>query len=345
MRGFFPQVESLLAALAGETPRTVQICTTLLLIVRNWPAKIRPTWLACTPEDRPISVTDSPSTSRRSRRTEPKASICSSLGFMQICVAKYVQISKLVCAQSGPFQAVHTRDNGIGQAAIVRRVSTPVGGEGSVLSRALSPKGMTTISHFYVMDWASVWTDIAIGLLISGALAAWVPHGFWETLFLTHDPLGAKLIGPVIGPLVAVVSFVCSVGNVPLAAVLWNSGISFGGVVAFLFADLIILPILDIYRKYYGWRVALLLAMVFYAAIVLAGYAVEALFGAAGLVRAARHARIEMAQLAWNYTTVLNIIGLAVSALLGWRFLRTGGPDMLRMMSAPPDEHAAHHHA
>ena len=220
-----------------------------------------------------------------------------------------------------------------------------VGGEGSVVSRALSPKGLTAISHFYVMDWASVWTDIAIGLLISGALAAWVPHGFWETLFLTHDPLGAKLIGPVIGPLVAVVSFVCSVGNVPLAAVLWNSGISFGGVVAFLFADLIILPILDIYRKYYGWRVALLLAMVFYAAIVLAGYAVEALFGAAGLVRAARHARIEMAQLAWNYTTVLNIIGLAVSALLGWRFLRTGGPDMLRMMSAPPDEHAAHHHA
>lgn len=223
-----------------------------------------------------------------------------------------------------------------------------VGGEGSVLSRAVSPKGFTAISHFYVMDWASVWIDIVVGLLISGALAAWVPHQFWQTLFLAHDRLGSALIGPLIGPLVAIVSFVCSVGNVPLAAVLWNGGISFGGVVAFIFADLIILPILDIYRKYYGWRIAGLLFVVFYAAMALAGYAVELLFGATGLIPAQRHATIAMASISWNYTTVLNIIFLAISALLIWRFLRTGGPGMLRMMAAPADsghaEHRAHHH-
>ncbi|HEY1858304.1 permease, partial [Acidocella sp.] len=152
-------------------------------------------------------------------------------------------------------------------------------GEGPLLQRALSPKGLTAISHYFVMDWASVWLDIVGGLLIAGALGAWVPNKFWQAFFLVQHPLAAKLAGPLIGPLVAVVSFVCSVGNVPLAAVLWNGGISFGGVVSFLFADLIILPILDIYRKYYGGRVAALLAVVFYVAMALAGYAVELLFG------------------------------------------------------------------
>ena len=104
------------------------------------------------------------------------------------------------------------------------------------------------------MDWAAVWKDIVGGLLIAGALAAWVPESFWQAFFLVDHPLLAKIWGPLIGPLVAMLSFVCSIGNVPLAAVLWNGGISFGGVVAFIFADLIVLPILNIYRKYYGRR-------------------------------------------------------------------------------------------
>jgi uncharacterized protein len=146
---------------------------------------------------------------------------------------------------------------------------------GSVLSRALSDRGVTAISHFYVMDWVSVWSDIALGLLISGALAAWVPHEFWTALFLSNDPVWSKIVGPLIGPIVAVLSFVCSIGNVPLAAVLWNGGISFGGVVAFLFADLIVLPILNIYRKYYGMGMAALLLGLFYVAMAAAGYIVE----------------------------------------------------------------------
>ena len=126
---------------------------------------------------------------------------------------------------------------------------------GSFFSRLLSRRGFTAVSNFFVMDWASVWVDIVIGLLIAGALAAWVPNSFWNAFFLTGHPTLAKIEGPLFGPLVAIISFVCSVGNVPLAAVLWRGGISFGDVVSFIFADLIILPILDIYRKYYGWKV------------------------------------------------------------------------------------------
>src|SRR6202051_1312677 len=120
--------------------------------------------------------------------------------------------------------------------------------EGTIWQRMTSAKGRTAISHFFVMDWISLWIHIGAGLLIAGALAAWVPKNFWQAFFLQGHPILAKLWGPAVGPIVAILSFVCSVGNVPLAAVLWNGGISFGGVVAFLFADLIVLPILDIYR-------------------------------------------------------------------------------------------------
>jgi uncharacterized membrane protein YraQ (UPF0718 family) len=122
--------------------------------------------------------------------------------------------------------------------------------DGPFLSRLLSGRGFTAVSHLFVTDWASVWMDVAGGFLIAGALASWVPNSFWQHFFLTSHPTLAKIEGPLVGPLVAIISFVCSVGNVPLAAVLWQGGISFGGVVSFLFADLIVLPILDIYRRY-----------------------------------------------------------------------------------------------
>jgi uncharacterized membrane protein YraQ (UPF0718 family) len=171
---------------------------------------------------------------------------------------------------------------------------------GSIWSRLRSPEGLTATSHYFVMDWASVWVDIAIGLLIAGALGAWVPEAFWQGFFLVDHPLLAKLWGPLVGPIVAVVSFVCSIGNVPLAAVLWNGGISFGGVIAFIFADLIVLPILDMYRRYYGWRMAAYLLVTFYAAMVTAGLLVELLFGALGLVPEQRAARIVEASVTWN---------------------------------------------
>src|SRR5713226_1469900 len=141
---------------------------------------------------------------------------------------------------------------------------------GSLWQRLTSERGLTAISHYFVMDWAAVWLDIVGGLLIAGALAAWVPDEFWRSFFIVDHPLLATLWGPIVGPLVAVISFVCSVGNIPLAAVLWNGGISFGGVIAFIFADLIVLPILNIYRKYYGWKMAAFLFATFYAAMAAA---------------------------------------------------------------------------
>jgi uncharacterized membrane protein YraQ (UPF0718 family) len=215
--------------------------------------------------------------------------------------------------------------------------------QGPLLRRLTSSKGLTAISQYFWMDLASVWVDIALGLLIAGALAAWVPPDWWARVFASGDPVTAKIVGPLIGPLIAVVSFVCSVGNIPLAAVLWNGGASFGGVIAFIFADLIVLPILDIYRRYYGLKVAALLGILFYAAMVGAGYFVEILFGAMGLVPASRSAQIMTQTISWNYTTWLNIIAIAASALLLWRFLRTGGPEMLRMMNQGPGAHGGAH--
>ena len=216
--------------------------------------------------------------------------------------------------------------------------------EGTFWQKLTSAKGMTAASHYYWMDWYSLWPDIGGGLLISGCLAAWVPQSFWKGLFLVGHPLLARFWGPLIGPMVAVLSFVCSVGNVPLAAVLWNGGISFGGVIAFLFADLIILPILNIYRKYYGWKVAALLFVVFYAAMSLAALAVEFLFAALHLIPQHGSAKIMQESIRWNYTSVLNIVFLGVTALLLWRFLKTGGPAMMKMMDkAPSDDETAHH--
>jgi len=210
--------------------------------------------------------------------------------------------------------------------------------DGPFLARLFSGRSLTAVSHYFYMDLASLWQDLLLGFLISGALAAWVPNSFWQALFLTDNPTLGAIWGPVIGPVISMLSFVCSVGNVPLAVVLWNGGISFGGVVSFIFADLIILPILNIYRKYYGGRMSLYLLGVSYAAMVLAGLIVGALFAVFGLVPAHHFIAVFQTRPAWNYTTVLNIAFLILAGVLGWRFLRTGGPEMLRAMEHSPDE-------
>src|SRR5205809_2264960 len=179
---------------------------------------------------------------------------------------------------------------------------------GSLWRRLRSPAGFTATAGYFVMDWAAIWIDIVGGLLIAGALAAWVPESWWQAIFFEDHPTFAKVWGPIVGPLVAILSFVCSIGNVPLAAVLWNGGISFGGVLAFIFADLIVLPILDIYRKYYGWTMAGFLLVSFYATMVVAGLVTEFVFQGLGLVPSERNAKIVEASVQWNYTTVLNIV-------------------------------------
>jgi uncharacterized protein len=213
---------------------------------------------------------------------------------------------------------------------------------GSFFSRLLSRRGLTAVSNFFVMDWASVWVDIVLGLLIAGALAAWVPNSFWNAFFFSNNPTIAKIEGPLVGPLVSLVSFVCSVGNVPLAAVLWRGGISFGGVVSFIFADLIILPILDIYRKYYGWRVMGYILLTFYVTMAAAGYVVEFLFQVLGIIPQNRNVVAITEGVQWNYTSVLNIIFLLLAAILVIRFIRTGGVSMLRMMNKPAHDMSHH---
>jgi uncharacterized protein len=224
-----------------------------------------------------------------------------------------------------------------------------VAGEESFAHRLASPAGFTSVSHNFVMEWAAILRDLAIGLLLAGALAAWIPDSFWQHVFLSGHPLAAKIVGPLIGPLVAIVTFVCSIGNVPLAAVLWNGGISFGGVVSFIFADLLIVPILMIYRRYYGARTAWLIFGTFYATMVGAGYVIEVVFAPLGLIPSGpRHAHTGEIALSWNYTTVLNIVFLLVAAVLVWRFFTTGGRAMLAMMGGSADadhdhEHHEHH--
>jgi uncharacterized membrane protein YraQ (UPF0718 family) len=208
--------------------------------------------------------------------------------------------------------------------------------EGTLWQKLSSRAGITATSHYYWMDWYSLIPDVALGLFISGILGAFVPQSFWQAFFLTNHSALARVWGPLIAPLVAVLSFVCSVGNVPLAAVLWNGGISFGGVISFLFADLLILPILNIYRRYYGLRVAAILAAVFYLSIVAAALAVEAIFAALHLIPAHHPLTLMQESISWSYTSVLNLIFILISALLLVRFLRTGGPAMLREMSGPP---------
>jgi hypothetical protein len=211
-----------------------------------------------------------------------------------------------------------------------------VGEDGSFWQRLRSPQALTSVSHIFIMEWAAVIRDIAVGLLVAGAVAAWVPDNFWHHFFAVDHPLLSKVWGPVIGPIVSLLSFVCSIGNAPLAGVLWKAGISFGGVVSFIFADLIILPIVLIYRKYYGTKMMLFILASFYATMVAAGYIVELLFSGLGLVPRTRHAHVGETAIHWNYTSVLNIAALMLAAVLAARFVRTGGMPMLKMMGGRP---------
>jgi uncharacterized membrane protein YraQ (UPF0718 family) len=210
--------------------------------------------------------------------------------------------------------------------------------DGPLMQRAFSGRAFTSVAHYFFMNVYGLWTDLLLGFLIAGALGSWVSNSVWSKLFLEGHGVLSEVWGALIGPLVAVVSFVCSVGNVPLAAVLWRGGISFGGVIAFIFADLIILPILNIYRKYYGPRMAVYLFVVSYLTMALAGLLVGLLFNGTGLSPANRNVTVFDTTVTWNYDTFLNIAFLLLMAALLVRFLRTGGVDMLRMMEMPQQD-------
>ncbi|MDQ2744997.1 MAG: permease [Chloroflexota bacterium] len=176
------------------------------------------------------------------------------------------------------------------------------------------------VAQNVAMDTSMLWKDLVGGFLIAGFLSAFVPNEWWAALFLKGaSPWVQVPVNAVVGPIVAIISFVCSIGNVPLAAVLWASGISFGGVLAFLYADLIVLPLLDVYRRYYGWKMAAYIGGVFFVTMVLAGLVMDVVFTALGLVpRPNPNIRAEMVHFSLNYTFWLNVLFAAVAGWLFW---------------------------
>jgi uncharacterized membrane protein YraQ (UPF0718 family) len=195
--------------------------------------------------------------------------------------------------------------------------------------RLTTASAWSDVAHNFRGDWQMLYKEITIGFLLAGFVAQ-LGNGFFNGLFLTHSPtIVQSLWGALIGPVIAVLSFVCSVGNVPLAAVLWSGGISFSGVMAFIFADLIILPILTIYRKYYGPKFALRTTALMFVTMVLAALVINALFSALGLIPGgARPTRGDIfSSIGLNYKLVLNVLGVAIFAALFWLTMRRGVTD------------------
>lgn len=181
---------------------------------------------------------------------------------------------------------------------------------GTVWQKLARRQTWIQVSHSFVMDWSMLWKDLALGFLIAGALSAFVPDGLWQALFVKGASAWVQVpANALLGPIVAMLSFVCSIGNVPMAAVLWGSGVSFGGVLAFLFADLIVLPLLDVYRRYYGWKMAAYIGAVFYATMVIAALIMDLAFNLLGWIpRSHPNVQAEMVHFSINYTFFLNIL-------------------------------------
>ena len=194
----------------------------------------------------------------------------------------------------------------------------PPGEGGSLRARLRQPARWADAAGYTISDLTMLRREIVIGFVAAGFAAAAVPASFWSAVFLHGHGTLTMIENAIVGPFVAIISFVCSVGNVPLAAALWQDGISFGGVVAFIFADLISLPLLLIYRKRYGGRLTLWLLGVFWLVMSAAGLLTELLAKAAGLIPAARPGVIAPEHLSWNYTTILNIVVLIALTEIYW---------------------------
>jgi uncharacterized membrane protein YraQ (UPF0718 family) len=195
--------------------------------------------------------------------------------------------------------------------------------------RLTTTRAWSDVAHNFRGDWQMLWKEVAIGFLLAGFIAQFT-NGFFEKLFITNAPAPLPTIeNVIIGPVIAVISFVCSVGNVPLAAVLWSGGISFAGVLSFLFADLIVVPILLIYRKYYGTKFTVRITALMFVTMVIAALIVDGMFSALGLIPTGpRPTRADIfSQVQLNYKLVLNVLGLVIFSSLFWLTARRGATD------------------
>jgi len=173
---------------------------------------------------------------------------------------------------------------------------------------------------YSIADITMLRKELVIGYVVAGFLTVLVPMSWWNTLFISGHGFWTTVENAMIGPIIAFLSFVCSIGNVPMAAALWQGGISFGGVISFIFADLLTLPLVLIYRKYYGRRLTVRLVAVFYAVMVVAALIVEGLFSVLGLIPESRPDVVANASFQLNYTTVLNVIFLGVLGVVYWLY-------------------------
>jgi hypothetical protein len=202
------------------------------------------------------------------------------------------------------------------------------GEEMSLRERLRSISAWSDVAHNFRGDWQMLWKEITAGFLLAGFIGL-LGDDFFNGLFIEDAPAALRTLENVlVGPVIAVLSFVCSVGNVPLAAVLWSGGISFAGVIAFIFADLIVLPIILIYRKYYGWQFALRITALMFVTMVLSALVVDGLFSAVDLIPSSRPSRAEIfSSIELDYKLVLNALGLALFAALFYLTMRRGATD------------------
>jgi uncharacterized protein len=206
--------------------------------------------------------------------------------------------------------------------------------------RLTSTRAWSDVAHNFRGDWQMLWKEITIGFVLAGFIAQF-DNGFFEHLFIRNAPAPLPTLeNVIIGPVIAVLSFVCSVGNVPLAAVLWSGGISFAGVLAFLFADLIVLPILAIYRKYYGTRFTVRISALMFITMVIAALIVDGIFSALGLIPTGpRPTRADIfSSVQVNYKLALNVLGVVLLAGLFWLTARRGVTDPVCGMKVDRDK-------
>lgn len=205
----------------------------------------------------------------------------------------------------------------------------------TLMSRLRDPATKTLVAARMTMEFSMLRDDLIVGFLVAGAIAVFVPAAVWQVLFFAHSaPWVQMLLGAVVGALLAIVTFVCSIGNVPMAAVLWSIGIPFSGALAFLYADLIVLPLLDVYRKYYGWRMALYIFGVFFFTMVVAAIAMSWIFGALHFIPLTRpDPRAFVEHFSFNYTFWLNLVAAGAVAYVA--YLNRATPD-------GPQEHCCH---
>jgi uncharacterized membrane protein YraQ (UPF0718 family)/YHS domain-containing protein len=220
------------------------------------------------------------------------------------------------------------------------------GGAMTLGQRLTSVRAWSDVAHNFRNDWGMVWKDIAIGFVLAGFVGQ-VHDSFWNGLFISGAPGGVKLVeNALVGPVIAVLSFVCSIGNVPLAAVLWSGGIGFAGVIGFIFADLIVLPIVQIYRKYYGTAFALRIVALMFVTMVIAALLVDGLFSAAGLIPHARPSRADIfSSIKLDYKLVTNVLGVVVFAALFALTVRRGATDPVCGMKVDRDTAVCVRHA